>query len=594
MQPLIEYSPLKKFLLLATLIWSINIAAQNSGIDPTDLRMALAWDYGGDVCPKCYKGNISKSRKCDNCNGKGQINFAESCNVCNGTPGACKEKEDCTGDCHECEGSGETLGDGIESKCPECNGSGKCVHCRGQGQIWGRDCKFCNGNGKCHAANNCRGSGTLLKYPRIKCSPCNGTGKCLKKYPVNDYKCHGKGEIHFTVQKNPKITQVDKDELAAYLIQVKLEEEALEQKRKDELALKAKEAAIKAEQEKQNEAAKWAQNGHQYFNQNKFNDALKSYNQSLTVISNSEIELKKNQVLIILDSIKSLSSYQFNYLDFPKTGISDFQKNYKNQIFKYYSGPSATCKVTFSSNGKGKLGLSLEGLDNRKLADTIIAKPFNYPNPAAKYGYYVNAKTTFEYQIVTQTKPISIKIKKGVMQTGDKSVNMASIRKSLPDSIDGKYRFNVGTMTIDGETKSMTPEFKSFKSYGGPGMALFSVLVPGLGKSIITRSSKGIGTLLFTGGAAAAGFYLKYKADVNYNLYMNAQTQTDMDLYYDKYKNNMVGMKLCIGTAAAVWLLDIYSVYHQGKYNKYKEMKLKPSVAFNQYQKSLNLAIRIK
>ncbi len=568
------------------LLFTLSLSAQNTNNN--------TFNNGSDGCKKCYKGSISKDRKCDNCDGYGQIKFTETCNICDGRPGGCKENAGCNGDCHECEGGGETLGDAVESKCPECSGSGKCVHCRGQGQIWGRDCKFCNGNGKCNAANNCYGSGTLFKQLRIKCSKCRGTGKCLNRYPANDYKCHGKGEIHFTVQKNPIITQADKDELAAYLIQVKLEEEALAQKRKDELALKAKEAAIKAEKEKLNEAAKWAQNGHQYFNQNKFNDALKSYNQSLSIFPNIEIELKKNQVLTILDSIKSLGSYQFNYLDFPKTGIADFQKNYKSQLFKYYSGPSATCKVTFTSNGQGKLGMALDGFENKKLADSIIAKPFNYPNPAAKYGYYVNAKTSFEYQIITQTKPISIKIKKGIIQTDDNSVSIASIRKSLPDSIDGKYQFNVGTMTIDGETQSMTPEFKSYKSHGGPGMALFSVLVPGLGKSIITRSSKGIGTLLFTGSAAAAGFYLKNKADVNYNMYMNAQTQTDMDLYYDKYKNNMIGMKLCLGTAATVWLLDIYSVYLQGKYNHHKERKLKPSFAFNQYQRSLNLAIRIK
>ena len=585
---------MKNIIFLATLIWSISINAQNSGIDPTDLRISLAWDYGGEVCKKCYNGNISKSRKCDNCNGKGQINFAESCNICNGKPGACKEKEDCKGDCHQCAGDGETLGDGIKSKCPECSGSGNCVHCRGQGHLWGRDCKFCDGNGKCHAANNCYGSGYLLKYPSIKCSPCKGTGKCLNRYPSNDYKCHGTGEIHFTVQKNPNITQADKDELAAYIVQAKLEEDALEQKRKEEAELKAKEAALKIEKVKMAEAESLNQSGNQFFNQNKFDEALNYYNQSLNVFPSNDVLLKKQRVLNILDSIKTLGNYEFNYLDFPKTGIADFQKNYKNQIFNYYSGPSATCKVIFSSNGKGKLGLSLEGIGNKKLSDSIIAKPFQYPKPAARYGYYVNAKTTFEYKIKTETKPLIVAVKDKKMSVHRETYNTAILKNQLPDSNDGKYQFNVGTISIDSITKEMLPQFVSYKSYGGPGMALFSVLVPGLGKSIITRSPKGIGTLLCTGGFAAAGFYLKNKADANYNLYMKAQTQTDMDSYYDKYKNNMVGMKLCIGTAAAIWLMDIYTVYHQGKYNQYKERKLTPSFSVNNNQKSFNIAISIK
>ena len=67
-----------------------------------------------------------------------------------------------------------------------------------------------------------------------------------------------------------------------------------------------------------------------------------------------------------------------------------------------------------------------------------------------------------------------------------------------------------------------------------------------------------------------------------------------MDSYYEKYKNNMIGMKLSIGTAAAIWLLDIYSVYQQGKYNKIKVRKLKPSLSVTQNQKNINIAILIK
>jgi hypothetical protein len=56
----------------------------------------------------------------------------------------------------------------------------------------------------------------------------------------------------------------------------------------------------------------------------------------------------------------------------------------------------------------------------------------------------------------------------------------------------------------------------------------------------------------------------------------------------------MIGMKLSLGTAAAIWLWDIYTVYQQGKYNKMKEQKLTPSISFTQNQKNINLAIQIK
>jgi hypothetical protein len=420
----------------------------------------------------------------------------------------------------------------------------------------------------------------------ISCPDCHGTGKCLKNYPSNDNKCHGKGETTYIIQKNPKITQADKDELAEYIAQQKKEIAEFVFKMKQEAELKA----LKAKQE---EAQNLTLKANQFFNQNKYDEALKYYNQSLNTFPDSSIEIKKQRVSIILDSIKQLNTYVFNYLDFPKTGILDFRKNYKTQLLNYYVGPSTICKVIFTCNEKGNLGLQLNGIGSKQLSDTIIAKPFDYPKPAAKYGYYVNAKSTFDYQVETKIRTISITIKDGCKKTNDKLANLNQLKRNFPDSTDGKYYFDIGTITIDGTTKEMAPQFKSYKSNGGPGMAFLSLLVPGLGKSVITHSGKGLSTLILTGGFAAGGLFLKNKADAHYNNYMISKNQAEMDSYYEKYKNNMIGMKLSLGTATAIWLWDIYTVYQQGKYNKMKEQKLTPSISFTQNQKNINLAIQI-
>ena len=577
------------FLALSLIVF--NLASQNVTED--------MWN-GSDGCAKCYGGYISKNRPCDNCDGNGQINFEETCPICKGSPGQCPIndeknrlmseykswlKTECTGICHNCHGDKKVPKESGERKCSACKGSGYCSKCNGQGQVYQVSCKFCKGSRYCQ--NDGCNMGEIADFKDINCPDCNGTGKCLKRYPSNDNKCHGTGSITFKIQKNPKITQADKNDLAEYAAQQIKErgEYELQMKQKSKLNI------LKAKQE---DAKNLSLTANQFFNQNKYNEALNYYNQSLNAFPDGIIEIKKQMVLIILDSIKLLDSYSFDYLDFPKTGIADFRKNYKTQILNYYVGPPTTCKVTLTCNGKGKLGLQLDGLSNQRLADTIIAKPFNYPQPAAKYGYYVNAKTTFDYQVETKTRAMSVTIKDGCRKINDQSVNLYQLKRILPDSTDGKYFFDVGTIAIDGITKEMAPQFKSYKSCGGPGTALLSLLVPGLGKSVITRSAKGLGTLILTGGLGVVGLVLKNKSEVNYSNYMISQSQIEMDSNYEKYKNNMIGMKLSLGTAAAIWLLDIYTVYQQGKYNKMKERRLNPSLTINQNQKSINLAIQIK
>ena len=528
----------------------------------SDINEYYYYNNGPDACKKCFKGNISKTRKCDNCNGSGYLTYEKECIYCKllpkGEAGKCilnNADDMCDGDCETCYGNGYK---NPKVKCKECN-NGYCKHCDGQGHVYSIKCVHCN-NGKCW---KCVGSGTTYTDAQIKCTVCFGTGKCNHKKYQTCTKCDGSELIPYIKEKNPNITLQDKEELENYINECK--------------KINSNNAALKA---------------NEFFKANDFDKALQYYKNSIFHQKNEINTLMKDRVLMIKDSIEHLSTYNFNYLNFPKSGIHQFISNYKNQLFDCYFGPSTTCKIVFSSDLKGKLGLSIVGINNKKLVNNIIAKPFNYPEPATMYGYYVNATTEFEYKIICNTNPINLIIKNRDFKLKDRTVNITELKRIIPDSCSGKYIINVGAMTIDGITKTMTPEYINYKSFGGPKYALFSLAMPGLGYSLITRSLKGTRTLLFTGGFAALGYLLKEKTNTYYETYMMSQTQNEMDMNYKKYQNNFIGMNFSYCMAAAIWLYDIYRVNNIGKNNKLNEKRLNASLSINKNQQFMNLAIK--
>ena len=295
----------------------------------TILNNALAQinlDNGENGCKKCYNGYISENRACDNCE-NGYINFSVVCDICNGTPGGCKV-EDCNGSC-----DAEDCFDGrkkvYNKNCSTCKGNGRCISCNGYGGF----CRACsNSDGKC---KECNGSGSGYYDAPTDFGPCRfcaGSGNCKHpKYPNEDYKCHGDGSYIKTTQKNPNITQADKDELSLYIQKLK-----------------------------ENFSKNYYVKGNEFFSLNKYNFALQAYDSALIILPNNKIALKKfNQTKSIIDSISKLNTYNFNYFNFPETGIKNFGKDFKT-IFWNYVGNSSNYIVKYSCNGDGHKELEIE------------------------------------------------------------------------------------------------------------------------------------------------------------------------------------------------------------------------------------------
>lgn len=121
------------------------------------------------------------SRKCDQCNGEGELRFLGEggCGLCDGGGTVKAECSQCDGDgkeeageCEDCSGHGETYPDGDPDsavRCATCNGSGQasntCSECEGEGKV-DSECEGCNGTGEYGEVEHSE-----------KCDQCNGDGR---------------------------------------------------------------------------------------------------------------------------------------------------------------------------------------------------------------------------------------------------------------------------------------------------------------------------------------------------------------------------------------------------------------------------------
>jgi hypothetical protein len=113
---------------------------------------------------------------------------------------------------------------------------------------------------------------------------------------------------------------------------------------------------------------------------------------------------------------------------------------------------------------------------------------------------------------------------------------------------------------------------------------------------MITRSSRGLGSLIFVIGSGAIGYNYKNKSELNYNNYMLSKNQDEMNTNYDQYKQNLLYSQVFFGAATFCWLYDIYSTYVIGKARKdqgYTKEKYKLSSSLGTPVKTVNLKINI-
>jgi hypothetical protein len=115
----------------------------------------------------------------------------------------------------------------------------------------------------------------------------------------------------------------------------------------------------------------------------------------------------------------------------------------------------------------------------------------------------------------------------------------------------------------------------NYKSFGGPSNAMYSLLVPGLGKMLTSRGRKGWGTLISVVTLGAAAYYMNSSANASYEKYKDAVDQVEIDKFHAEASKLKTFALTASILGASIWCLDISSVYSIGKANRNNERDFK-------------------
>ncbi len=112
---------------------------------------------------------------------------------------------------------------------------------------------------------------------------------------------------------------------------------------------------------------------------------------------------------------------------------------------------------------------------------------------------------------------------------------------------------------------------------GGPGNALFSALLPGLGNPKVRYRRWSWGWTLTTFSTFAligAGIYMDSESQKNYDAYTRAKTINEANQFFSLASSQNLTSTILFGSAAVIWLSDITRVFIKGLQNKKLEKRL--------------------
>lgn len=233
--------------------------------------------------------------------------------------------------------------------------------------------------------------------------------------------------------------------------------------------------------------------------------------------------------------------------------------------------------ISFSSGGKNNSKLKIIKLSQDNFEKIITNNIYQTKlNPSRLCGQFTSTSDVivFDFKWTTYTS------KYNYNYAGNSSYNQFLETNNLPI---GTYTFTTKEKELNG--KKYKDVWISDYKIRGPGMAVYSMLVPGWGTRKVTYKKKsGINRSLTVLVPLTLGFLAKTTSTSYYNSYLNASEQSIMD---DKYNSanfwNKTGTFLFV-LSGVFYIYDISWVFVKGVSNKKRQSEVRKLIRANNLQ----------
>ena len=320
-----------------------------------------------------------------------------------------------------------------------------------------------------------------------------------------------------------------------------------------------------------------------YFKENKLNLAIDQYKAVRLLDKYNRNAAKRIKEIAAIKQLLAERSTQVfsykvtnenNYLQFKNNLLEDVRANINEKRNGYLS---LDYLISFDTNGFNQsvinsISTSLNGYS------TFLSKASQKGilMPASKGGYFLAAKEKVTFDVKWKTSKMRFKSN----SKGITALDYSKQRRSAIHNFIKKQPFPYGNYKVEIKDKEFkgvvfTDIYMVKHRVFGPSSALYSLIFPGWGSLKVSYGKKGWGRLtnfiLTTGLAIGSKLY----SDAQYQNYLGATNQTDIDKYY-KNANTSHKVYLVSGAlSASIYLYDIMWAISKGSKNQKQSKPLR-------------------
>ena len=310
-----------------------------------------------------------------------------------------------------------------------------------------------------------------------------------------------------------------------------------------------------------------------YFNNKKFEKAIDSYN-SILQIDNANVYA--TQKIKEIHEIKNiLTKRKTNIFSYKETNSLDFSLFKTDLLYDINSKINNSrngfidlnYKISFDTLGHNhssiiKINSSIKNYDT--FLSSISKKTVK---PSIEGGYFLATNENIKFDLKWKSKKTKFKYssKKGVFQCHNNiNLNVSNIENYInaQNFNYGKYIFEIKNKVANGNSFD---DIKLIKyKMAGPGSALYSILMPGMGTLKVTYGSKGWGRFTFFLLSSCLAISSKLYSDEQYINYEKAAARTQQNKYYENYTLGYHSALIAGSISASIYLYDILWVFSKG------------------------------